>query len=117
MNPPDPAAAESATTGRTEWRSLSACRGEDPEVFFPVRRTVTMFVMLARAKAVCARCPVAGECLRYALATGQDHGVWGGTSEDERKAIRRLLRVGAPVLAGQRATMQRGTMQRGTMTG
>jgi WhiB family redox-sensing transcriptional regulator len=59
---------------------------------------MTMFVQLARAKAVCARCPVAAQCLDYALATGQQHGVWGGTSEEERKAMRRRLRVGTPEL-------------------
>jgi len=79
-----------------EWRSLSACRGEDPEIFFPAPRNMTTFLQLARAKAVCARCPVAAQCLRYALATGQEYGVWGGTSEEERRAMRRRLRVSAP---------------------
>jgi WhiB family transcriptional regulator, redox-sensing transcriptional regulator len=90
MNAPEPAA-----TDRSEWRSLSACRGEDPDLFFPAARTVTVFVQLARAKAICARCPVTDECLRYALTTGQQYGVWGGTSEEERNSMRRLLRVGA----------------------
>jgi WhiB family transcriptional regulator, redox-sensing transcriptional regulator len=81
-----------------EWRWLSACRGEDPEIFFPAPRNMTTFLQLARAKAVCARCPVAAECLGYALATGQEYGVWGGTSEEERRAMRRRLPVGAPPL-------------------
>jgi WhiB family redox-sensing transcriptional regulator len=94
MNAPQPAAAD-----RSQWRSLSACRAEDPEMFFPAARTVTVFVQLARAKAVCARCPVTDDCLRYALATGQQYGVWGGTSEEERKSMRRLRRAGStPVL-------------------
>jgi WhiB family redox-sensing transcriptional regulator len=37
------------------------------------------------AKAVCAACRVRRQCLQYALATHQLHGVWGGTSEDERQ--------------------------------
>ncbi|GAA4888653.1 hypothetical protein GCM10023237_02480 [Streptomyces coeruleoprunus] len=41
------------------------------------------------AKRVCGRCPVRDQCLRWALDTGQDHGVWGGTGEDERRTIRR----------------------------
>jgi WhiB family redox-sensing transcriptional regulator len=94
MNPAEPGA-----TDRAQWRSLSACRGEDPEIFFPARRNMTTFVQLARAKAVCARCPVAAQCLDYALASGQQYGVWGGTSEEERKALRRRLRVGAPALS------------------
>jgi WhiB family transcriptional regulator, redox-sensing transcriptional regulator len=89
MNAPEP-----RTTGRTqyrtEWRSLSACRDENPDIFFPAPRSLTMFVQLARAKAVCGSCPVTEECLRYALTTGQDHGVWGGTSEEERRALRRV---------------------------
>ena len=102
MNAPEPAATDPpgrSTTARTEWRSLSACRGEDPEMFFPSARTVTVFVQLARAKAICAQCPVTDECLRFALTTGQQYGVWGGTSEEERKSMRRRLLVsGPPVL-------------------
>ena len=39
------------------------------------------------AKSVCARCQVRKQCLSYALATGPVHGVWGGTSEDERRHL------------------------------
>ena len=39
----------------------------------------------AQAKAICARCRVRPECLRFALATREAHGVWGGTSEEERR--------------------------------
>jgi WhiB family transcriptional regulator, redox-sensing transcriptional regulator len=91
------------STGSDEWRSRSACRAEDPELFFPAARSLTVFVQLARAKAVCGRCPVAWECLRYALATGQQHGVWGGKSEEERKALRRRLPVGSPALPLEQA--------------
>lgn len=99
-------ASEPCTTGRTEyrteWRSLSACRDENPDMFFPAPRSLTMFVQLARAKAICSGCPVTDECLRYALATRQDHGVWGGTSEEERRAMRRLRPVASfPVPPGQ----------------
>jgi len=83
--------------GGDEWRSRGACRGEDPELFFPTARSLTVFVQLARAKAVCGRCPVSWECLRYALATGQQHGVWGGKSQEERKVLRRRLPVGTPL--------------------
>lgn len=38
----------------------------------------------AEAMAICARCRVGRECLAFALATHQMHGVWGGTSEQER---------------------------------
>lgn len=41
------------------------------------------------AKAVCKRCPVQPECLAYALERGEQWGVWGGTSEEERRSIKR----------------------------
>ena len=59
---------------------------EHPELnWFPVRGQST-----GPAKAVCARCPVRADCLRYALDNGLDHGVFGGTTADER---RRLVRT------------------------
>jgi WhiB family redox-sensing transcriptional regulator len=45
--------------------------------------------MLVRARAVCADCGVRQQCLEFAMATNQDCGVWGGTSEDERRDLRR----------------------------
>lgn len=50
-----------------------------------------------RARKICATCPVREACLDYALEHRIDHGVWGGTSERERRRIlkrRRLLSVG-----------------------
>ena len=44
---------------------------------------------IADAKLVCNRCPVTTECLSWALESGQDAGVWGGMSEDERRALKR----------------------------
>jgi hypothetical protein len=40
------------------------------------------------AIAICRICPVQGECLAYAIDTGQLHGVWGGTPQQE---LRRLI--------------------------
>jgi WhiB family redox-sensing transcriptional regulator len=86
----------SATTGQSDWRSLSACRREDPELFFPIVPSGPGLAQLARAKAVCASCEVRAECLSFAVETVQDHGVWGGLSEEERRARRtaRLRREG-----------------------
>lgn len=66
------------------WRS-AACREADPELFFPVAAHGPGAREIAMAKAVCAVCRVRRQCLQYALATHQVHGVWGGTSEDERQ--------------------------------
>jgi len=53
-------------------------------------------LQIDEAKQVCARCKVSQACLQWALESGQDSGVWGGLSEDERRALkRRGARVGA----------------------
>jgi WhiB family redox-sensing transcriptional regulator len=43
------------------------------------------------AKAICATCPVQPECLRYAIETRQEYGIWGGTTEDERRGLRKAM--------------------------
>lgn len=72
-----------------DWRHKAVCREEDPELFFPIGNTGPAILQIEEAKAVCRRCPVIEPCLKWALETGQDSGVWGGTSEDERRAIKR----------------------------
>ena len=74
---------------RDEWRDLSACRDTDPDLFFPVGTTGPAIEQIENAKAVCRACNVQQQCLDYALATNQDSGIWGGTSEEERRALRR----------------------------
>ena len=74
-----------------EWRTRAACRSADPELFFPVGTTGNALMAIDYAKRVCAECAVMQECLEFALATNQDSGVWGGHSEEERRAIRRQL--------------------------
>nr|BFD86455.1 WhiB family transcriptional regulator [Streptomyces sp. Xyl84] len=71
------------------WREHAACRHEDPDLFFPIGTTGPALVQTEQAKAVCRRCPVRDECLEWALDTAQTLGVWGGTSENERRALRR----------------------------
>lgn len=65
----------------------AACRDEDPELFFPVGTAGPALTQEAAAKAVCRRCPEMTACLLWALETCQPHGVWGGTSEDERRLL------------------------------
>jgi WhiB family transcriptional regulator, redox-sensing transcriptional regulator len=74
-----------------DWVRRARCIGVDPELFFPVGTTPPAMAQVAAAKAVCRACPVRVECLEWALATGQDSGVWGGTSEEERRTLRRAL--------------------------
>src|ERR1700742_3980173 len=70
---------------RRDWWRSAACLEADPELFFPVSAHGPGAREIAKAKAVCAACRVRRQCLQYALATHQLHGVWGGTSEDERQ--------------------------------
>jgi WhiB family redox-sensing transcriptional regulator len=72
-----------------DWRHIAACRDEDPELFFPIGNTGPALLQIEEAKSVCRRCPAREECLQFALETGQDAGVWGGLSEDERRALKR----------------------------
>lgn len=90
-----------AITDRSDssWRHRAACRDEDPEKFFPIGNTGLALLQIQHAKAVCHRCDVDFECLRWALESGQDAGVWGGMSEKERRALKRRLATGREVSA------------------
>ena len=70
------------------WRNRAACLGEDPELFFPDGKTGPALLQTEEAKAVCHRCEVAATCLKWAIESGQDYGVWGGMSEYERRALK-----------------------------
>lgn len=72
-----------------DWRSKAACLDEDPELFFPIGNTGPAVTQIQEAKQVCQRCEVMTTCLSWALETGQDSGVWGGLSEDERRSLKR----------------------------
>ena len=73
---------------RTDWRRSAACRTEDPELFFP-----SGTVQVAAARKVCQRCPVESDCLSWALMNGPTYGLWGGTTEAERRALLVLPRL------------------------
>ncbi len=73
----------------TSWRTGASCRDTDPDLFFPVGTTGLAIVQIEEAKAVCMGCPAQVQCLDFALRANQDSGVWGGTSEDERRQLRR----------------------------
>lgn len=72
-----------------DWREQAACRHVEADTFFPLTGKGPDSRQIARAKAVCAACPVTLRCAAWALETAQPYGVWGGMDEGER---RRLLR-------------------------
>ncbi|PSL04256.1 WhiB family redox-sensing transcriptional regulator [Haloactinopolyspora alba] len=71
------------------WAEDAACRDLDPELFFPVGPAGPGTEQERRALEVCGRCPVRRACLDWALRVGEADGVWGGTTPDERRLIRR----------------------------
>jgi len=81
--------SSAAKRSRGSWFDLAACRDVDPEIFFPISTSGEAVVQIHEARAICARCPVAADCLDWAQRMGLGHGVWGGTTPEERRALRR----------------------------
>jgi WhiB family redox-sensing transcriptional regulator len=75
------------------WRQEAACRASSPDLFFPVGTVGAALTEIETAKAVCAGCAVQEACLEFALHTNQEFGVWGGTSEEERRRLRQTHRA------------------------
>jgi WhiB family redox-sensing transcriptional regulator len=71
------------------WRDAGACKGLAPEIFYPDPEDDAEAEI---AKEVCQHCMVRGTCLEYALAHREKEGVWGGTTERERRRIIRQRR-------------------------
>lgn len=70
------------------WQADANCVGVDPDIFFPERGTSTK-----EAKSICKACVACERCLNYALDNGEKFGIWGGTSERERRRLRRVRAV------------------------
>ena len=70
------------TSNETKWMADGNCASRPPSMFFP-----SDGVGVERAKQICEDCPVASRCLEYAIENRIDHGVWGGTSERQRRRI------------------------------
>lgn len=76
--------------GGLHWQGNAACRGPLGNVFFPpttTERKREKIAREARAKEICAACPVMLSCREYALEIREPHGVWGGLSEQERRVL------------------------------
>lgn len=74
------------------WQQQAACRGEDSALFFApnyFEKRGEKDAREARAKASCIQCPVRERCLEYALKIGEEHGIWGGLNEQERRQLLR----------------------------
>ena len=83
------AAAWPASGHRPNWRTRAACRDADPELFFPEDHPLSARTRVKAAKLICRSCPVSATCLNWALADGQEAGIWGGLTEYERRKLHR----------------------------
>jgi WhiB family redox-sensing transcriptional regulator len=79
---------QASENAETAWMARGNCREYSPSVFFP-----SDGVGVDKARKICATCPVLSPCLEYALENRIDHGVWGGTSERERRRILKRRRI------------------------
>jgi WhiB family redox-sensing transcriptional regulator len=68
------------------WWRRARCAGEDSALFYPPQGGSSR-----PGKKICASCPVRVDCLLYSLVAGEIYGIWGGTTEEERRLIRRLI--------------------------
>ena len=84
------------------WREQAKCKGLDGSIFFPERGDM---VSVRKAKALCALCPVAQECVDYAVRWDIRWGIFGGLSDHERRPLRREYKA------------QHSAIRHGTATG
>ena len=74
----------------TLWQESAACRGKDQNTFYgpdAPESTTDRNNREEAAKLVCGTCSVKAECLRYSLARHETYGIWGGTTERERRGL------------------------------
>jgi WhiB family redox-sensing transcriptional regulator len=77
-----------------DWRDLARCRDLDPELFFPIGSSGPAVAQAEEAVRICHQCHVAQPCLDFALEQHQDAGVWGGTTEEQRRNLIRRRSAG-----------------------
>ena len=81
--------------GVDRWRYAAKCRDMDTELWFPPRDKDKYKEIASVSKAICygkdglPECPVRKQCLLYADAMDETHGIWGGMSHRERNALKR----------------------------
>ncbi len=88
----------------TGWRAAGSCLSADPDLFFPIATGPAAMKQITMARQVCAGCRVQQECLDWAMRMPEAHGIWGGTTPEERIRARRartaqLRRTARPSLA------------------
>jgi WhiB family transcriptional regulator, redox-sensing transcriptional regulator len=79
-----------------DWHVDAACRGADPELFFPDDDIRFTRARVKMAKIICRSCPVSVTCLSWALTSGEEGGIWGGLTENERHRLLHRGRTSRP---------------------
>jgi WhiB family redox-sensing transcriptional regulator len=90
------------------WQEFASCRGKPTSLFFPLRTDPA--TVRKEAVATCHRCPVKRRCLMLAVEHEErdDYGIFGGTSPNERRTLRRMVRSQEGYLLTQEATERYG---------
>lgn len=72
------------------------CSQSDPESFFsedPLAGSMSpgrlAYPYEREAKLICTSCPYQLRCLEFALRNPDEQGIWGGTTEQDRRRMRR----------------------------
>jgi WhiB family transcriptional regulator, redox-sensing transcriptional regulator len=87
--------ARDRSPGWRDWRADAACRDADPDLFFSDDDNRFARDHVKTAKLICRGCVVSATCLNWALASGQEAGIWGGLTEDERHRLHRRAATSA----------------------
>ena len=81
--------ATGVSEAELDWQNRAACRSESLDLFYSIEDAD-----IRQALAMCRRCEVRTACLEYAMTNREHFGVWGGTTERERRRIFRRERRG-----------------------
>jgi WhiB family redox-sensing transcriptional regulator len=76
-----------------EWQLMGRCRDRSGTQFFHPDDDlgrISRRLREAAAKRLCGACPVRRQCATHALTVGEEYGVWGGFSENDRYLLREL---------------------------
>lgn len=87
--------SEALELNGANWRDEAICRTADPNIFFPEDGDKDGE---KKAVEICKQCPVANQCLDFALLKREKSGIWGGKTERERRRILRARGAGKRTL-------------------
>lgn len=82
------------------WWAAAACRGIDPDLFYPEGKKEEIEELVTETKTICVTCPVQRACLANALVCRETSGIWGGLTERERRKLARALDAGRILVPG-----------------